>query len=499
MTELLDYDDVLTRYEPVLGMEVHVELSTATKMFCGCPTAFGAEPNTQICPVCLGLPGSLPVVNEKAVESAIRIGLALNCEIAPWGRFARKNYFYPDQPKNYQISQYDEPIAFNGYLDVPLDDGTTWRIQIERAHMEEDTGKLTHIGGETGRISGATESLLDYNRAGVPLVEIVTKPIEGTGERAPEIARAYVTALRDLLRALDVSDVRMDHGSMRCDANVSLMPTGADEFGTRTETKNVNSLKSVEVAVRYEMRRQAAVLDAGQEVIQETRHFLEQDGSTSAGRRKETAEDYRYFPEPDLEPVAPSVELIEGLRGTLPELPWLRLGRIQQDWGVSDEVMRDLVNNGAVELVQATVAEGASSEEARSWWGNYLVQQANSREVELSELPITPTQVAAVVSLINDGKLSNKLARQVVDGVLAGEGEPEQVMTARGLVVMRDDSLIQAAVDEALAANPDVAQKIRDGKVAAAGAIVGAVMKATKGQADAALVKDLVLKACGQG
>ncbi|NGX08916.1 aspartyl/glutamyl-tRNA amidotransferase subunit B [Mycobacteroides franklinii] len=499
MTELLDYDDVLTRYEPVLGMEVHVELSTATKMFCGCPTTFGAEPNTQICPVCLGLPGSLPVVNEKAVESAIRIGLALNCEIAPWGRFARKNYFYPDQPKNYQISQYDEPIAFNGYLDVPLEDGTIWRVQIERAHMEEDTGKLTHIGGETGRISGATESLLDYNRAGVPLVEIVTKPIEGTGERAPEIARAYVTALRDLLRALDVSDVRMDHGSMRCDANVSLMPAGADEFGTRTETKNVNSLKSVEVAVRYEMRRQAAVLDAGEEVIQETRHFLEQDGSTSAGRRKETAEDYRYFPEPDLEPVAPSTELIERLRGTLPELPWLRLGRIQQEWGVSDEVMRDLVNNGAVELVQATVAEGASSEEARSWWGNYLVQQANSREVELAELPITPTQVAAVAALVKDGKLSNKLARQVVDGVLAGEGEPEQVMNDRGLVVMRDDSVIQAAVDEALAANPDVAQKIRDGKVAAAGAIVGAVMKATKGQADAALVKDLVLKACGQG
>ena len=498
MTELLDYDDVLTRYEPVLGMEVHVELSTATKMFCGCPTTFGAEPNTQICPVCLGLPGSLPVVNEKAVESAIRIGLALNCEIAPWGRFARKNYFYPDQPKNYQISQYDEPIAFNGYLDVPLEDGTTWRVQIERAHMEEDTGKLTHIGGETGRISGATESLLDYNRAGVPLVEIVTKPIEGTGERAPEIARAYVTALRDLLRALDVSDVRMDHGSMRCDANVSLMPTGADQFGTRTETKNVNSLKSVEVAVRYEMRRQAAVLDAGEDVIQEPRHFLEQDGSTSAGRRKETAEDYRYFPEPDLEPVAPSGELIERLRGTLPELPWLRLGRIQQEWGVSDEVMRDLVNNGAVELVQATVVEGASSEEARSWWGNYLVQQANSREVELAELPITPKQVAAVAALINDGKLSNKLARQVVDGVLAGEGEPEQVMTARGLTVVRDDSVIQAAVDEALAANPDVAQKIRDGKVAAAGAIVGAVMKATRGQADAALVKDLVLKACGQ-
>src|SRR6187401_3605756 len=261
--DLLDYADVLTKYEPVLGMEVHVEHGTTTKMFCGCATEFGAEPNTQVCPVCLGLPGALPVVNAAAVESAIRIGLALNCSIAPWGRFARKNYFYPDQPKNYQISQYDEPIAIDGYLDVPLDDGTTWRIEIERAHMEEDTGKLTHLGSDTGRISGATTSLADFNRAGVPLIEIVTRPIEGTGERAPEIARAYVTALRDLLRGLDVSDVRMDQGSMRCDANLSLKPKGASEFGTRTETKNVNSLKSVEVAVRYEMRRQAAVLQAG--------------------------------------------------------------------------------------------------------------------------------------------------------------------------------------------------------------------------------------------
>ncbi|EUA33956.1 aspartyl/glutamyl-tRNA(Asn/Gln) amidotransferase, B subunit [Mycobacterium xenopi 3993] len=261
--ELLDYDEVVARYEPVLGLEVHVELSTATKMFCGCPTAFGAEPNTQVCPVCLGLPGSLPVVNQAAVESAIRIGLALNCEIAPWCRFARKNYFYPDMPKNYQISQYDEPIAVNGYLEVPLPDGTSWRVGIERAHMEEDTGKLTHLGSDTGRIEGATTSLIDYNRSGVPLIEIVTKPIEGTGAKAPQIARAYVTALRDLLRALDVSDVRMDQGSMRCDANVSLKPIGTSEFGIRTETKNVNSLKSVEVAVRYEMQRQGAVLASG--------------------------------------------------------------------------------------------------------------------------------------------------------------------------------------------------------------------------------------------
>ncbi len=493
--ELVDYDDVVARYDPVLGLEVHVELSTATKMFCGCANLFGGEPNTHVCPTCLGLPGSLPVLNQTAVESAIRIGLALNCEIVPWCRFARKNYFYPDMPKNYQISQYDEPIAINGYLDVPLDDGSTWRIEIERAHMEEDTGKLTHLGSDTGRIAGATTSLIDYNRAGVPLIEIVTKPIEGTGARAPEIARAYVTALRDMLRALDVSDVRMDQGSMRCDSNVSLKPSGATEFGTRTETKNVNSLKSVEVAVRYEMRRQAAVLDSGGRVHQETRHFHE-DGYTSAGRSKETAEDYRYFPEPDLEPIAPAVDFVAKLRETIPEYPWLQRKRIQQDWGVSDEVMRDLVNAGAVDLVAATVAQGASSEAARAWWGNFLVQKANEAGIGLDELGITPAQVAAVVALIDEGKLSNKLAREVVEGVLAGEGEPAEVMKARGLELVRDDSLIQTAVDEALAANPDVAEKIRGGKVQAAGAIVGAVMKATKGQADAARVRELVLAAC---
>jgi aspartyl-tRNA(Asn)/glutamyl-tRNA(Gln) amidotransferase subunit B len=469
-------------------MEVHVELGTATKMFCPCPTEFGAEPNTQVCPVCLGMPGSLPVVNAAAVESAIRIGLALNCSITPWGRFARKNYFYPDQPKNYQISQYDEPIATEGYLDVILDDGTTWRVDIERAHMEEDTGKSLHVGGATGRIHGASHSLLDYNRAGVPLVEIVTKTIHGAGERAPEVARAYVTALRDLLKSLDVSDVRMDQGSMRCDANISLMPIGAKELGTRTETKNVNSLKSVEVAVRYEMRRQAAVLDAGGEVIQETRHFQEADGTTAAGRRKETAEDYRYFPEPDLEPVAPSAEWVEELRGTLPELPWIRRAH---------EFMRDLVNAGAIDLVIATTEAGASPEAARSWWLSYLSQQANTRGVELGALPITPAQVAQVVALIDSGKLNNKVARQVVDHVLDGEGDPEQVVAAHPeLVVERDETKLKAAVDEALAANPDIADKIRSGKVQAAGKIVGDVMKATRGQADAARVKELVIEAC---
>ncbi|GAA5138970.1 Asp-tRNA(Asn)/Glu-tRNA(Gln) amidotransferase subunit GatB [Pseudonocardia adelaidensis] len=495
---LVDYAEVLERFDPVLGLEVHVELNTQTKMFCGCSTTFGAEPNTQVCPVCLGLPGALPVVNRSGVESAIRIGLALNCTIAPWGRFARKNYFYPDMPKNFQTSQYDEPIAVNGFLDVPLDDGSVFRVEIERAHMEEDTGKSLHVGGATGRIHGAEYSLLDYNRAGVPLIEIVTKPIVGTGERAPEVARAYVTALRDLLRALGVSDVRMDQGSLRCDANVSLMPKGAGEFGTRTETKNVNSLRSVERAVRYEMTRQAGVLLAGERVVQETRHFDESTGSTSAGRTKETAEDYRYFPEPDLVPIAPPAEWVEELRATLPELPWERRRRIQQEWGLTDPELRDLVNAGALELIEATVAAGAPAGEARSWWVSYLTQQANARGVELAGLPITPAQVARVIELVASGALSNKLARQVVDGVLAGEGEPDDVVAARGLAVVSDDTALLAAVDEALAAQPDIAEKIRGGKVQAAGAIVGAVMKATKGQADAKRVRELVIERVAQ-
>ncbi|HEY0577495.1 MAG TPA: Asp-tRNA(Asn)/Glu-tRNA(Gln) amidotransferase subunit GatB [Pseudonocardia sp.] len=493
---LIDYDTVVERYDPMLGLEVHVELSTLTKMFCGCPTEFGAEPNTQVCPTCLGLPGSLPVVNGEAVRSAILIGLALNCEIVPRCRFARKNYFYPDMPKNFQTSQYDEPIAVNGYLDVTLDDGSTVRVEIERAHMEEDTGKSLHVGGATGRIHGADYSLLDYNRAGVPLIEIVTKMIPGTRERAPEVAKAYVSQLRDMLRGLGVSDVRMDQGSMRCDVNLSLSPRDSGVLGTRSETKNVNSLRSVERAVRFEMCRQAGVLEAGEKVVQETRHFEEASGTTRAGRRKETAEDYRYFPEPDLVPVEPSREWVEELRGTLPEMPWERRRRVQSEWSLSDEELRDLINAGALELIAATVAAGAPSGEARSWWVSYLSQQANNSGVALDELPITPEQVARVIALVGAGELSNSLARQAVDGVLAGEGSPDEVVAARGLKVVSDDSALIAAVDEALAGQPDVADKIRGGKVAAAGAIVGAVMKATRGQADAKRVRELILERC---
>ena len=310
----------MERYEPVIGLETHVELGTRTKMFCACTTTFGAEPNSQVCPVCLGLPGSLPVVNRTAIEYTIRIGLALNCQIASWCRFARKNYFYPDMPKNFQISQYDEPLCTDGYLDVDVD-GRTIRVGIERVHLEEDTGKSLHVGGATGRIHGAEYSLVDYNRAGIPLVEIVTKPITGTGADAPVAARLYVTELRDLLRSLHVSDVRMEEGSLRCDVNTSLAPRGASQWGTRTETKNVNSLRSVERAVAFEIERQAAVLDAGGRVIQETRHLHEDTGTTTSGRSKEEAQDYRYFPEPDLVPVAPPAEWVEQIRAALPEAP----------------------------------------------------------------------------------------------------------------------------------------------------------------------------------
>ena len=490
--ELMDYDDVLEQYEPVMGMEVHVELATETKMFSTSSARFGAEPNSHVDPVSLGLPGALPVVNAKGVEWAIKIGLALNCSIAESSRFARKNYFYPDQPKNYQISQYDEPIAYDGYLDVILDDGTEWRVEIERAHMEEDTGKLTHIGGTDGRIHGATSSLVDCNRAGVPLIEIVTKPIIGAGRRAPEVARAYVAALRDLVKALGVSDARMDQGSMRVDSNVSLKPIGATEFGTRTETKNINSLRSVYQAVRYEMQRQAQVLADGGTIIQETRHYQETDGTTTKGRPKETAEDYRYFNDPDLPPVIAPREWVEEIRATLPELPWVRKARIQQEWGISDAEMRDIVNAGALEPIIATVAAGTTSGEARSWWVSYLAQKANQQGIELDQLSITPTQVAHVVELIKAGKLTNKLARQAVDGVLAGEGDVDEVVAARGLEVVRDDGAIEAAVDEAIAANPDIVAKYRAGNTKVAGAIVGQVMKATRGKADPGQVNKLI-------
>ena len=497
--EVLSFDEALAQFDPALGLEVHVELNTATKMFCGCPTEFGAEPNTQVCPVCLGLPGAMPVVNHTAVESAIRIGLALNCEIAEWCRFARKNYFYPDMPKNFQTSQYDEPIAFEGYLDVEVPDKTAdggsrvVRVGIERAHMEEDTGKSLHVG-ESGRIHGADYSLVDYNRAGIPLIEIVTKPITGTRELAPLVAREYVGQLREILLGLGVSDVKMEQGSLRCDVNLSLAPTGTESLGTRTETKNVNSLRSVERAVRYEMGRHAAILAGGGSILQETRHWHEDTGITTSGRPKSDAEDYRYFPEPDLTPVAPSREWVEILRGTLPEPPRVRRAKLQEAWGFSDLEMRDTVGAGALDAIEQTVAAGATPQAARKWWLGEIARRANETQTPVTAQGVTPQQVARVQALVDEGTINDKLARQVLEGVMAGEGDPDQVVESRGLAVVSDDGALGAAVDEAIAANPDVAQKIRDGKHAAAGALIGAVMKAMRGQADAGRVRELILE-----
>lgn len=496
----MKFDEAISKFDPVLGLEVHVELGTKTKMFCGCSTQFGAKPNTQVCPVCLGLPGALPAVNKIGVESAIRIGLALNCEIATWCRFARKNYFYPDMPKNFQTSQYDEPIAFNGFLDVDVDTDEgrkTFRIEIERAHMEEDTGKNSHVGGATGRIHGADYSLVDYNRAGIPLIEIVTKPIENTGKYAPEVAKAYVSALRDILRALDVSDVKMEQGSLRCDVNLSLRESATSPLGTRSETKNVNSLRSVERAVRYEVTRQAARLTAGEKVVQETRHWHEDTGVTTSGRSKEQAEDYRYFPEPDLLPIAPSREWVEELRQTLPENPAMRKSRLMSEWGISELEMQTVINAGALDLILAAINAGVPQSAARKWWTGELARIANDQGVELETLSITSAHLLRIEELIADGSLNDKLARQVIEALLGGETDVDAVIANRGLAVVSDDGPLIAAIDDALAADPEVAAKIQSGKLQAAGAVVGAVMKATRGQADAARVRELLFERLG--
>lgn len=505
--KLMDFDKALEIFEPVLGFEVHVELNTNTKMFSDAPNPanelyHAAEPNTLIAPVDLGLPGSLPVVNETAIRSSISLGLALGCSIAESSRFARKNYFYPDLGKNYQISQFDEPIAYEGSVEVELEDGTVVTIPIERAHMEEDAGKLTHVGGATGRIQGAEYSLVDYNRAGVPLVEIVTHIIFGTEHRAPEVAKAYVQAIRDIVRGLGISEARLERGNLRCDANVSLrrrVPAGepAAPLGTRTETKNVNSMRSVERAVRYEIQRQAQILSEGGTITQETRHWHEDTGATSPGRPKSDADDYRYFPEPDLLPVEPPAELIEELRAALPEQPVARRRRLMTEWGFTDLEFQDVRNGGLLDVVEATIAAGATPATARKWWTGEITRIANTQEQDATEL-ISPENVAALQLLVDAGTLTDKLARQVLEGIIAGEGTPQEVVDARGLAVVSDDGALIAAIDEAFSAQPDVLAKIKDGKVQAAGAVIGAVMKAMKGQADAARVRELILERAAQ-
>ena len=495
--KLMDFDKALELFEPVIGLEVHVELNTKTKMFSSAPNEFGSEPNSNLTPVCLGLPGSLPVVNEQAVRYSLSLGLALGCEIPATSVFARKNYFYPDMAKNYQISQYDKPIAENGSVEIELANGRIVHVPIERAHMEEDAGKLTHVGGSTGRIQGAEYSLVDYNRAGVPLVEIVTRPIFGGEADTPAIAAEYVSTIRDMVVALGVSDARMDRGNLRCDANVSLRPRGSEALGTRTETKNVNSLRSIERAVRYEIQRQAAILADGGSITQETRHWHEDTGATSPGRPKSDADDYRYFPEPDLAPVEPSRDLVEELRAALPEHPTTRRRRLKTEWAFSDLEFQDVVNAGLLTEIAATVEAGVAPQAARKWWTGEIARIANERSVDPASL-IQPADIAKVVALVDDGTLNDKLARVVIGAVIDGEGEPAAIVEARGLAIVSDDGALIEAIDAALASQPDVLEKIREGKVQAAGAVIGAVMKAMGGQADAARVRELVLERASQ-
>lgn len=490
---LMAFDKALEKFEPVIGLEVHVELSTKTKMFSTASNVFGADPNTAVTPVCLGLPGSLPVVNEQAVRYSISLGLALGCEIAETCRFARKNYFYPDLAKNYQISQFDEPIAFEGSLDIELDNGDIVTIPIERAHMEEDAGKLTHVGGAAGRIQGAEYSLVDYNRAGVPLVEIVTKPIFGTEGRAGEVARAYVSTIRDIVRGLGISEARMERGNLRCDANVSLRPRGQEKLGTRTETKNVNSLRSIERAITYEIQRQAALLDAGTAIIQETRHWHEDTGTTSPGRPKSDADDYRYFPEPDLLPIRPSRALVDQLRAALPEPPAVERRRLKAEWGFSDVDFQSVVNAGLLVEVRETIEAGANAQSARKWWMGELSRTANELNVEPASL-VTPAQVAELQVAVDAGIINDTLARRALAGLIANEGTVAEIIQARGLTVVSDDGALIAAIDAALAQHPTVLETIAGGKVEAAGAIIGAVMKAMGGKADAARVRELVIE-----
>ena len=477
--------EILAKYQPVIGLEVHVQLLTASKAFCGCVNQYGGEPNTHVCPTCLGLPGALPVLNRKAVEFAVLAAKAINCEIRETSIFSRKNYFYPDSPKGYQISQFDKPIAENGWIDVPDASGKPKRIGVTRLHMEEDAGKSVH----DGFADSVSKTYIDLNRCGTPLVEIVSEPDLRTADEVFE----YLTKLKEILLYTGVSDCNMEEGSLRCDANVSVMLKDAKEFGTKAEVKNVNSFRYIRAAVEYEIERQIGVLEDGGRVVQESRLWNNAEGRTFSMRSKEQAHDYRYFPEPDLLPVVPAPELIEELRAALPEPPAARRRRLKADWGFADIDFQGVVNAGLLDEVEATIAAGATPAAARKWWLSEISRIANAEEREPAEL-VSPENVAALQQLVDAGTLTDKLARQVLEGVIAGEGTPQEVVDARGLAVVSDDGALIAAIDEALAAQPDVLAKIRDGKVQAAGAVIGAVMKAMKGQADAARVRELVLE-----
>lgn len=475
------------KYEAVIGLEVHTELRTATKIFCSCRTSFGAEPNTNVCPVCLGLPGVLPVLNKKVLEFAVRTGLALNCEISRYSKFDRKNYYYPDLPKNFQTSQYDLPICEHGHLDVEVD-GKKTTIRITRAHMEEDAGKLVHHGTS---ITDSDYSLVDYNRTGTPLLEIVSEP----DMRSAKEAVAYMEKLRAILQYCGVSDCKMEEGSLRCDANVSVRPVGQKELGTKTEIKNINSFRGVERAIEYEAMRQAELLEEGGTVVQETRTWDEKEGVTKSMRKKEEANDYRYFPEPDLVPFTVSEEYIEEIRKTLPELPDARKERYMESYGLTSYDADYLTNDKArADYFEAMVAAGADPKEAANWLMGDFAKKLSQSGLEMAAAPVTAAALADLLGLIGKGTISGKIAKQVFSDMWETGKDSETIVKEKGLVQISDTGALEELADRIIAANPQSVADFKAGKKKAVGFLMGQIMKETKGKANPQVVNGILTK-----
>ena len=476
-------------YEAVIGIECHVELKTQTKMFCGCPNEFGGEPNTKVCPVCLALPGSLPVVNEAAIDHMIRAGLAFDAEIPTFSKFDRKNYFYPDMPKDYQISQYDMPLTQGGVVRYWLEDGTMKECRLTRIHLEEDTGKSTHAGSGDGRIAGSTYSLVDFNRAGVPLMECVSEP----DIRSAEEAVGFLEALRRTLLTLGVSDVKMEEGSLRCDANVSIRPAGAQEYGTKTEIKNMNSFRSVYRAIESEVRRQTGALERGERIVQETRGWDEVNGTTISMRSKEKAHDYRYFPDPDLVPIEVSREAVERLRASLPQLPTQRFARYTGEFGLNVSQATQLIDNPRLaQYFDDVVAAAGDPAQSTNFVLGELSRLANETGVAVYESPVSPTHLAELIALVNAKTINSKIAKDLAQRMWTGAGSPKALVEKESLAQTSDPAAIQAFVDEVLAANEKSVADYKAGKTNVMGFLVGQVMKASRGKADPALVNQLV-------
>jgi len=475
-----------TDWEIVIGLEVHVELKTETKIFCSCSTEFGAEPNTQVCPVCSGFPGMLPVLNRKVVEYAVRAGLVLNCEIADYCKFDRKNYFYPDLPKAYQISQYDLPICKAGYLDIEVD-GAKKRVGITRAHMEEDAGKLVH----QGTISTTPFSLVDLNRSGVPLLEIVSEP----DMRSSKEARAYVEKLRSLLLFAGVSDCKMQEGSLRCDANVSVRPTGEKEFGTRTEIKNLNSFRSLEKAIEYEAQRQIEAIEDGEEIIQETRTWDEEKQITRSMRSKEEAHDYRYFPEPDLPPLKIEPEWVDNIKANLPELPDQAQQRLVNEYGLTEyDAYIITLSPEYLHFFDECVKEYSDAKTVSNWMMGDFTRLLNQNNIEITDSQVKPQSLVKMLKLIDDGTISGKIAKTVFEEMFVTGKSPEEIIKEKGLVQISDEDTLNKMIDEVISNNPKVVEDYRNGKGKAMGFLVGQIMKITKGQANPAMVNKMLLE-----